>query len=235
MAIAKSLKYAAAVLAFAAAGAANAATGYCINPAPVNTDGLSTSDVNYSVTGAVPFTNATDCYGVVSGNITGTDLGVTNTLRWGTGFVYGDGTDSGSGTVNLFGGSFTFTLTATAGTTGTYTLTATDNNGATPPNYPIFLDFVVGLKASDRYALYFFDDATFDGSGGGQWTITFKNNGGQIPNISHMTVYVREGTSTTSQTSQTSITAPEPGSSTLALLGLGLLFGGFVQRRRARR
>lgn len=209
---------------------------YCNTYAPnANPDGLKNSDVTYSVTGAAPFSNASDCFGVVGGNVnSASDIqGV-----WGTGWVLGDGTDTSSGTASLFGGNFTFTLAGPVGgaTSGTYTLSATDDNGGvTAPNFPIALDFLVAVKASDRYALYLFDDAAFDGSGGGSWAINYENNGNQIPGLSHLQVYVREGssTSTSSTTGGTSGNIPEPSSSGLVFLGLGLVAASFWTRRRA--
>lgn len=194
--------------------------------------GLNTGDVTYSVTGAMPFTDSTNCAGVIMGNINGaSDIGT----NFGGGFQDAAGTDSGSASASLFGGTFTFSLTGpvNGSTSGIWTLTATDDNGPAVPNFPIFLDFVVALKASDRYALYFFDDATFDGSGGGAWSIQFVNNGNQIPGLSHLGVFVREGSSTSSQSSQSSLTVPEPSSSGLAMLGLGLIGLGFVLRRQS--
>jgi hypothetical protein len=213
---------------------AMAAPTYCNAYAPAaNPDGLKKSDVTYSVTGAAPFSNSNDCYGVVIGNVNGASdvQGV-----WGSGWVLGDGTDTSSGTASLFGGSFTFTLAGPAGgaTSGTYTLSATDNNGAAAPNFPIALDFLVAVKASDRYALYLFDDVAFDGSGGGSWSINYLNNGNQIPGLSHLQVYVREGASDRcpdcTPTPQGDL--PEPAS--LALVGLALAASAGAARRRRR-
>lgn len=218
--------FAAAMSIFAAAGSAFAAATYCPTTG-TNADGLSLSDVTYGVNGPIPgpSSSATGCYGVVSGNINqASDLNSQN-LTFGNNYALADGTDTTSQTVNLFGGTFTFTLTgpATNQATGTYTLTATDNNGATAPNFPLNLDLVVALKASDRYALYFFNDVAFDGSSGGNWSITYHNNGGQIPNLSHMDIFVAPGDGGQK--------LPEPG--TLGLAGLALL-GAVSSTRRQR-
>src|SRR5688572_10928242 len=200
-------------------GIAHAAPTYC-NAGP-HADGISVSDVNYSSTGVAPFSNASNCYGVVIGNINPTN-NAEDGIFGATAFQYADANNEASGTANLFGGNFTFTITgpANGATTAKYTLSATDNNGATTPNYPFLLDFVIALKASDRYALYFFDNVVFDGSGGGSWSIEYVNNGGQIPGLSHLAVFVREGSGGIPPT----VTVPEPTS--LALLGLGLLAFG---------
>jgi PEP-CTERM motif len=199
--------------------------------------GTTTDNVTYGVNGPVPTTtSATSCFAVQSGNINEGGAGpsnygtadINNLLGIGGADFVGSVTSGTSSAITLFGTPITFTLSAVSGTSGTYTLSATGAN-LFPPS--IFLDFAVGLKASDRFGLWFFNDALFDGSGGGSWTITFAGAGGPIPNISHIELYIREGSSdTTSQT--TSITVVEPGSSSLALLGLGLLGAGFVARRK---
>ena len=127
---------------FGVATSASADT-YCSAPG-AHPDGLDVSDVTYSVTGVAPFSNSNDCYGVVEGNVN--DASDVNGI-WGTGFVLADSNEGAGAGSPVFGGALTFTLSgAVNGTTsGTYTLTATDNNGATAPNFPIGLDFIVAL------------------------------------------------------------------------------------------
>jgi MYXO-CTERM domain-containing protein len=232
----KLIKTGVAVAAFAAMGSVYAA--------PCGS-GLDTTDVTYGVNydGTVASAqSATTCVGPIDGNLS---IGAGGGGNYGTADVndllgqadeyVGGVADGGSVTINLFGVDITFTLSPESGDqnkSGDYLLTATSAGGALfPPS--IFLDFAVNLKGSDSFALYFFDDREFDGSGGGTWKISFLNNGGKIPGLSHMEIFFREGSSTSSQSSQSSLTVSEPGSSSLALMGLGLLAGSFVLRRRS--
>jgi hypothetical protein len=201
------------------AGLANAVPTYCSAPG-AHADGLDFGDVTYSITGAAPFQDATDCYGVVDDNIQKT----TNLDGiWGIGWQYGDASNEVAATVSLFGGDFTFTVAGmNNATSGAYVVTGVDQNGLLEPNFPFPIDLIVALKAGNSYALYYFDDAMFDGSGGGAWEIVFNLNPAGNPNaLSHGIVFVREGTSTR---------VPEPVA--LSLLGLGLLMVAAVRRRR---
>ncbi|SER77068.1 PEP-CTERM protein-sorting domain-containing protein [Nitrosomonas sp. Nm51] len=204
-------------------GLANAAPTYCSVSGSPNPDGLSFSDMTFNGN------NANDCYGVVLGNepkVRGNlTTGFNNLgLTWGTDWTFlAKDDDPGSPGVGTgsFGG-FDFTLTAGAGTNGGWSLTAIDTNGAAPPNFPTNFDFVGMLKASNRYALWFFDDAQVVANNSGTFSINFQNNGGQFPSLSHMNLYIRGGEP---------VVILEP--TTLALFGLGLL--GFSLARRQKR
>lgn len=195
------------------AGAANAAA--CL-----------VTDVTFSSTHPTSAQNADACSNALDGTGNTPSEAALATL-WGAGFVEGvtlgsAGAGSATGLTNVLGG-LQFTLSGlSAATTGTYTLTITDTNGAAAPNLPFYLDFVLHLKGGNAdTAACWFDDTLVDASGGGQWNITHLNNGNQIPNLSNISLWVRNGTPP--------VQISEPG--TVALLGLGLLGLGAMRRR----
>lgn len=187
------------------------AAGYC--SAGAATEGISAGNVTFNSI------SANDCYGVVSGNITGSGtyngVPVLNAMNWGSGWTYFDSTDAPGGDLS----GLKFMLTATPGSSGTWALTGVDNS--TTLNFPATLDLVIGLKGGSEYALWGFDNVVLDGSDTGAFSIAFTNKGGKNPGLAHMIVFGRPG----------SVAAvPEAKTYVMLLAGLGLV--GFAVRRR---
>jgi hypothetical protein len=206
-------------------GSASAAPSYCV-PGP-NDDGLSVSDVTFRLQ------NADNCYGVVNDN---DSLALVNsgdyfgTDDWQA--VVKDEPPGGTGgTIGYLG--FDWTLTASGATgDGTWTLAVEDPNGAALPNLPVTIDIMLVLKAGSQFAAYFFDNETFtvSGSNAGTFEIVFTNDGGEIPNLSHLTAYFRAGTTPPPGGDPT---VPEP--ATLMMLGSGLVGLAAEARRRRKK
>lgn len=174
-------------------GTANAAS-YCLTPATpdyVNGNGLSLGDVTFR-------SNASDgCYGVVNGNDDLADVNAltgfgTPTNQWETSVK----DDNAPGTLNGYLG-FNWSLSAPqTATSGTWTLSVVDANGSgNSPDFPVTVDMLAILKGGTFWSAYLFTAETFttlSPSGTGTFEINFKNNGGQTPGLSHMTVFFRD-------------------------------------------
>ncbi|MFV0439652.1 MAG: PEP-CTERM sorting domain-containing protein [Desulfopila sp.] len=116
-------------------------------------------------------------------------------------------------------GGLTFSVTPTAGTSGNYTLNWTGTLQYVPSDY----DFAFVLKGATTWALYTFDDVSIASSPGylnGTYEITFTNNGGNFPDLSHMSVYGRVDPGNA---------VPEP--ATMLLFGTGLASLAGLRRR----
>jgi hypothetical protein len=177
--------------------------------------------------------NATDCYGVQIGNTTNTDINAIDALSFGDTEDWGtEIKDAAPGLPTNGTGSFygvNWTLSSSAGKEGTWNLSFLDT---VPSKLNFTADILVLLKGSNRYAAYYFNDFLFDStSNTGVWDVNFVNNGGQTPDLSHLSVYFRDGNAVCPadcQGGQQDV--PEP--VTLALLGTGLFGVGVARRRR---
>jgi hypothetical protein len=175
-------------------------------------DGLSLADMTFN--GAA----ATDCYGVVIGNDKPADI---NSLAWGNDWTFLD-KDASAYPAAFMG--VEFALDASGHTAGNWSLAGTDLNGSALLNVPMELDVVAVLKASNRYAAYYFDDVVLDGADGGTWSIAFANHGGQIPGLGHLSFYVRVD-------GDGGVPSPIPEARTYAMMLVGLALVGLMARR----
>lgn len=164
---------------------------YCSDHAPgAHPNGLQVSDVTFDGS------NSDDCHGVYTSNDTVSDVN----SAWPTGWaelVKDDG--PGTATTGNYMG-VDFTLEAEAGTSGNWTLEWVTNG---LPGLPLNdVDIVAAIKAGDGFALYLFNDLDFitdPGSGSGTWEVAYNNsdlgkNNSNTPDLSHLTLYVRGGT-----------------------------------------
>lgn len=198
-------------------GAVQAAS-YCA-PGTTNTDGMSTSNMTFNGVAA------NDCYGIASGN---DSLGAINALANWNGAGTADDwlyelRDNAPGNANAGTGNFfgvNWTLQASLSSPGTWNLTGV---GALPQT----LDFVGVLKGSTSWAAYFFDNRTVTSNNNGTFSIVFTNNGGNVPNLSHMSLYFRQGGGGGNNNT------PEPAS--LALVGAGLIAAAALRRRQVKK
>jgi hypothetical protein len=178
------------------------------------TPGLDTNEVTFRGI------NSDDCSGVHAGNINSVDD--ANAVP-----LFGGGWQillNESSTITFQGVEFSLS-DAPQDTEGVFTLTFNSN-----PDTTIFADLLIPLKAGNEYAAYFFDNEEFttDGSGEGTFKISFLNNGGQTPDLSHMSVLFRPGDGDVPPGE-----VPEP--TTMLLLGAGLIAATLGGRRFAPR
>ncbi len=196
--------------------------------------GIAVTDMTFIGAGSVAPGNADDCYGIVQANDSGSNVWADT--GW-TLFAKDDtpGGETG-GTIN--GISFVLDATPEGGaTSGFWTLSWTETG---TPGYDLTMDVVGVLKSADRFASYLFEDLTFtaDASGTGTFKVSYVNNGSQIPDLSHLSLYYKNAVNSTSSGETSSTTSgdtgvPEPG--VLGLLGIGLLGQALLLRQRRRR
>lgn len=180
--------------------------------------------------------DADACVGANSGNVAGSgDAGIIDGY-FGSSWSYLTASDDGDGT-NTFNG-IEFTLNGDGDSSGYWTLDWADINGTAPANLPYWIDLAVVIKAGNGHAAYLFDDLQLTDdpySGEGTWDVIVTNQNGDPLGLSHLALYVREGTCTSNcdpvPPGGSGNPIPEP--ETLALLGIGLLGMGASLKRKA--
>jgi len=145
-----------------------------------------TSDINLMI-GSTTYTPGSCADNIANGNPTQETAALNS--AFGTSFSLLAKDDGTSNTLD----GIKYTVTANDGSkAGTWTLTWQDNNGPTPLNLPIELDFIVGLFGGSNGAGYEFDNVILPASptsGSGSFTISFLNqNGTNTPGLSHLDV-----------------------------------------------
>ena len=206
--------FVASALSFGAVGSASAAT--CGSGSNFTLD---TSDVQITSIGGVAVTpiDASDC----SNRIDGNDIGAQGTLL----SNLNDGSFGGEFTSFVGGWSIFDSTNDEGGAPGdaiSVDTSATPNTWTVDFSPEAFSVFALSLKAANFYAVYLFDLATAGSEFGGSLSVAFKNNGGNIPNLSHLTAATFD--------SGNSTVVPLPAAGWLLLTGLAGL--GFAARRR---
>lgn len=209
-------------LAALAVGAAVFSGG--VQAAPV-CDGTAASDVSLTIDPTTYY--ATQC-GLVGYKPSGPVAEATDLQA-----LLGTGTltllDKSDGPSSLGIAGISFEVTANAAN-NTWQVTWTDVAGL--PNLPIVIDFVVGIAggAAD-YAGYLLDDVLLPilpSSGTGTFEIAFTNKGGQVPNLSHMSLFSAGWRTPDNGGGGGGGSVPEP--APIALMGLA--FAGMAMLRR---
>lgn len=131
---------------------------------------------------------------------------------FGTGWTLLAKVNSDSSPTLFDGVSFSWSLGPQSGKSGTWTFGA---------DQTVKVDLVVAMHAANRSGAFLFDDLELSANAiqNGTWNIAWLNRGGEVPDYSNSSFWLRDVTP-----------VPEPSSYALALAGLGVL--GLVVRRR---
>ncbi|MCB1858339.1 MAG: PEP-CTERM sorting domain-containing protein [Gammaproteobacteria bacterium] len=222
-----------------ATGTAQAVPGYCLPPAPVQTDGLALTDATITIDATTY--SPVDCYGVVdTGNSSlANNLTYLNNLRWDD-FLGGIKDDIGGGldpeASGTFGGlSYSIETLSDTGSglnkVSNFKISWSDANGAAAPNLPAMVDLALQWKGANGDVFYLFEDLELladPTSGTGSIEIKVTNKPGNADNgTSHLSAFFRQAVS--------SGPGPGPGipePAPLLLIALGGLALGWVSRRK---
>jgi len=175
-------------------------------------------DVSLTI-GLTPY-QSTRCADNVANGSSTVETAAMNAALGTSGLTFLAKSDGTSSTTGLGGIKFT----VTAPSAGSWNISWTDTNSSQPLNLPINVNFEVGLFGGSNGAVYWLSNLLLPSSpnsGTDSFNISFTNNGGQHPGLSHLTLIGED---------PPLAGVPEPASA--ALLSMGMIGTGVVARRR---